>query len=100
MFTVIANASLTGNCLHQRGMGKSSAVGASVITLSRVVCDMGNLWVFLPRPVPLPMRYPDPQRGSRFLQPFSWVWVWVKIPTGVGMGACSSGIEKKFQVSL
>ena len=36
---------------------------------------MGNPWVFLPWPIPLPTRYPDPQCRSRFLQPFSWVWV-------------------------
>ena len=51
------------------------------------MCDTGNPWVFLPRPIPLPTRYPDLHWGSGLPQPFSWVWVWVKKPTGMGMGA-------------
>ena len=31
----------------------------------QLVCDMGNPWVFLPQPVPLPTRYPDPQCGEK-----------------------------------
>ena len=51
-----------------------------------VVCDMGNPWVFLLQPGPIPMIYPYPKYGYGFLHLFSWVQVWIKIPMGDGMG--------------
>ena len=54
--------------------------------VSFIVCDMGNPWVFLLQPGPIPMIYPYHKYRYGFLHLFSQVQVWVKIPTGDGMG--------------